>query len=51
MKRILDAKYEKANLNKLVRDTIYLDRDEQDKLLKLLKKYESVFDGTLDRPT
>ena len=49
IKRILDAKYEKANLNKLVRDAIYLDRAEQDKLLKLLKKYESVFDGTLGK--
>ena len=49
IKRILDAKYEKANLNKLVRDAIYLDRAEQDKLFKLLKKYESVFDGTLGK--
>ena len=49
IKFILDAKYEKANLNKLVRDAIYLDRAEQDKLLKLLKKYESVFDGTLGK--
>ena len=49
IKRILDAKYEKANLNKLVRDAIYLDSHEQDKLFKLLKKYESVFDGTLGK--
>ena len=34
MKRILDPKYEKANLNKLVTDAIYLDNYEQDKLLK-----------------
>ena len=49
MKRILDTKYEKANLNKLLSDTIYLDNHEQDKLLKLLKKYEPIFDGTLGK--
>ena len=49
MKRILDAKYEKANLNLLVRDATYLNKYEQDTLFKLLKKYESLFDGTLGK--
>ena len=49
MKRILDAKYEKANLNLFVRETTYLNKYEQDTLFKLLKKYESLFDGTLGK--
>ena len=49
MKRILDAKYEKANLNLLVKEATYLNKCEQDTLLKLLKKYESLFDGTLGK--
>ena len=49
MKRILDTKYERANLYLLVRDATYLSEYEQNTLLKLLKKYESLFDGTLDK--
>ena len=37
IKKILDAKYEKANLNKLVKNLEYLNNNKQDKLLKLLK--------------
>jgi hypothetical protein len=46
--RILDAKYKKADLQLIVRDNCkYLSADQQKKLLQLLKKYESLFDGTL----
>jgi hypothetical protein len=46
--RILDAKYSKADLQSVVRDNCkHLIADQQKKLLQLLKKYESLFDGTL----
>jgi hypothetical protein len=46
--RILDAKYSKADLQSVVRDNFkHLSANQQKKLLQLLKKYESLFDGTL----
>jgi hypothetical protein len=46
--RILDAKYSKADLQSVVRDNCkHLSTNQQKKLLQLLKKYESLFDGTL----
>ncbi len=46
--RILDAKYSNADLQSVVRDNCkHLTIDHQKKLLQLLKKYESLFDGTL----
>jgi hypothetical protein len=46
--RILDAKYQKADLQSIVRDNWkHLSANQQKKLLQLLKKYESLFDGTL----
>jgi hypothetical protein len=46
--QILDAKYSKADLQSVVRDICkHLSADQQKKLLQLLKKYESLFDGTL----
>ena len=47
LKKILDAKYEAADLEEICRDQPELSRDEQDRLLRLLLKYESLFDGTL----
>jgi hypothetical protein len=45
---ILDAKHSKADLQSVVRDNCkHLSADQQKKLLQLLKKYESLFDGTL----
>ncbi len=45
---ILDTKYQKADLQAIVRDNCkLLSADQQKKLLQLLKKYESLFDGTL----
>ena len=46
IKRILDAKYEKANLDELVCECLYLTEDQQIKLLKLLRTYEYLLDGT-----
>jgi hypothetical protein len=46
--RILDAKYQKADLQSIVRDNCkHLHANQQKKLLQLLKKYELLFDGTL----
>ena len=46
--QILDAKYSKEDLQSVVRDKCkHLSADQQKKLMHLLKKYESLFDGTL----
>ncbi len=44
----LDAKYNKADLQSIVRENCkLLSAKHQKKLLQLLKKYESLFNGTL----
>jgi hypothetical protein len=45
--RILDAKYEKADINQVVDDMDHLDAEQRAKLKSLLFKYEHLFDGTL----
>jgi hypothetical protein len=46
--RILDAKYQKADLQSIVRyNCKHLSANQQKKLLQLLMKYELLFDGTL----
>ena len=46
--KILDAKYEKADLPKIVEESCqHLTSTERTKLLQLLTKYEELFDGTL----
>ena len=46
--KILDAKYEKANLNVEVTENCnHLSIPAQEKLLKLLTKFEDLFDGAL----
>jgi hypothetical protein len=46
--RILDAEYSKAGLQSVARDNCkHLSADQRKNLLQLLKKYESLFDGTL----
>ncbi len=46
--QILDTKYQKADLQSIVKDKCkHLSTDHQKKLLQLLTKYESLFDGTL----
>ena len=44
---ILDAKYEKTDLEKLTKETPQLSKKEQGKIKKLLQKYEELFDGTI----
>ena len=43
MKRILYAKYTKANLKTIAERSTYLDIQKRNKLYTLLKKYESLF--------
>ena len=50
-KRILDAKYEKADLDKIVYDSTHFSNTEREKLLVVLQKYEILFDGTLGQWT
>ena len=46
--KILDAKYEKADLPRVVQENCqHLTRDQRNVLLKLLLNYEELFDGTL----
>jgi hypothetical protein len=46
--QILDTKYQKADLQSIVRDNCkHLSANQQKKLLQQLKKYELLFDGTL----
>ena len=48
MCRILDAKYEKSDLNKVMDEQCkHLTATEHNRLLHLLKKFEDLFDGTL----
>jgi hypothetical protein len=47
IKRILDAKYEPANLDELTAKCTHLTPEQQEDLNFLLKKYESLFDGSL----
>jgi hypothetical protein len=44
---IIESKYTPADLNKVVEECTHLDRAEQKQLLKLLQKYEDLFDGSL----
>jgi hypothetical protein len=47
IKKILDAKYEPANLDEIVYSCSHLTQEEQIKLKTLLKQYEHLFDGSL----
>ena len=47
IKKILEAKYEKADLDQIVESSIHLTSVEQRKLRRLLHKYKSLFDGQL----
>ena len=47
MKRILDAKYSKADIKTIAESSTHLDPQERNELYTLLKKYESLFDGNL----
>jgi predicted aspartyl protease len=47
MTDILDAKYSKADLRKVVDAAVHLSTKEREELYRLLKKHEDLFDGTL----
>ena len=47
IKKILDAKYEPADLDKVVESHTHLTEEEQKPLRALLEKYKTLFDGTL----
>ena len=46
-RRIAENDYSKCDLDEYVHGLDYLSSDEQEKLLRTLQKYESLFDGTL----
>jgi hypothetical protein len=47
MRRILDAKYEKADIDKVTDSCEHLTEDERAKLNRLLRKHEYLFEGKL----
>ena len=47
IQQIIDAKYCPADLQKIVDECTHLSKEEQRQLLKLLQKFEHLFDGTL----
>ena len=47
MKRVLDAKYSKADIKTIVEISTHLDPQERNQLYTLLKKYECLFYGNL----
>ena len=47
--KILDSKYEKADLNKIADNANNLDKEQKQQLLKLLQQFEKLFDGTLGK--
>ena len=47
MKPILDAKYSEADIKTIAESSNHLDLQERNDLYRLLKKYESLFDGNL----
>ena len=49
LKKILDAKYEPADLQKVCQEQTQLNKDEQQQLYTLLDKYSDLFDGTLGK--
>ena len=48
MKRILDAKYTKANIKTIAERSTHLHIQERNNLYTLLKKYGSLFDGNIE---
>ena len=47
MRRILDAKYQKSDLSKILSNSKHLINDRQSMLYDVLTKYELLFNGTL----
>jgi transposase InsO family protein len=51
IERILDAKYEPADLDKIVEESSHLDDQEKLQLREVLEEYKTLFDGTLGKWT
>jgi hypothetical protein len=51
MEHILDAKYEPADLDKIVEESSHLDAQEKLQLREVLEEYKTLFDGTLGKWT
>jgi len=49
LKDILDAKYEKADLDQVVEENTHLSHNQKHKLHHLLTKFNDLFDGTLGK--
>jgi len=47
VKRILDAKYDKADVEKICEEQAELDKQHREQLAVSLRKYEALFDGQL----
>ena len=47
VKKILDAKYEAADLKQIAAECTHLTKEQQQKLLEILDKHKSLFDGSL----
>ena len=46
-RRLLDAKYQKADLSKFVSDSKHINNNKKSMLRDVLNKYEFLFDGTI----
>jgi len=49
VKRMLDAKCDKADIKKICEEQAELDKQQREQLAVLLHKYEALFDGQLGR--
>jgi len=49
VKRILDTKHDKADIEKICAEQAELDKQQQEQLAALLRKHEALFDGQLGR--
>ena len=49
LKKILDAKYEAADLEVIAKEASHLESNEQQMLLELLEKHSTLFNGTLGK--
>ena len=49
--KILDVKYEKVDINDVVNEQKYFNKSQKQKLIKVLEKYDTLFDGGLGHYT
>ena len=49
IEKILDAKYEPADLKQVAKDIPELSKEDRDEIYRILKKYEILFDGRLGK--